>query len=72
MARVKEQRDRELLVMEIFICVIISIIMLACVFVASFISMQTWVRIILIIVGIIPFIIDISYAIRIEQIAGYY
>lgn len=72
MLRVKEKRDKELLEMEIFIGVIISIIMLACVFIASFASMQDWVRVILIIIGIIPFIIGICYAIRIEQIAGYY
>ncbi len=70
--RIKEQRDKELLAMEIFISVIVSIIMLACIFIASFINMQYWLRIILIIIGVIPFVIGISYAIRIEQIAGYY
>ena len=34
--------------------------------------MQNWLRVILIIIGIIPFAIGIGYAIRIEQIAGYY
>ncbi len=34
--------------------------------------MQDWLRAILIIIGIIPFVISICYAIRIEQIAGYY
>lgn len=72
MVRTKEQRDKELLSMEIFISVIISIVMFACIFIASFVSMQDWLRIILIIIGIIPFIIGILYAIRIEQIAGYY
>lgn len=71
MARIKEQRDKELLTMEIFIGVIVSIIMFACIFIASFISMQDWLRIVLIIIGVIPFIIGICYAIRIEQIAGY-
>lgn len=72
MTRIKEQRDKELLVMEIFIGVIVAIILLACIFAASFISMPNWLRITLIIIGIIPFAIGISYAIRIEQIAGYY
>jgi len=70
--RMKEQRDKELLSLEIFIGVMISIIMLACIFVASFVPMQDWLRIVLIVVGIIPFAIGIFYAIRIEQIAGYY
>lgn len=72
MAIIKEQRDKELLSIEIFIGVIVSIIMLACVFIASFVNMQDWLRVALIILGIIPFAIGICYAIRIEQIAGYY
>ncbi len=72
MTKIKEQRDKELLAMEIFIGIIVSIIMLVCIFLASFVNMQDWLRIILIIIGIIPFAIGICYAIRIEQIAGYY
>lgn len=72
MTKLKEQRDKELLILEIFIGVIVSIIMLLCILLASFVSMQDWLKITLIIIGIIPFIIGISYAIRIEQIAGYY
>lgn len=72
MVRLKEQRDKELLVMEIFIGVMISMIMVACILIASLVSMQDWLRVILIMIGIIPFAIGIFYAIRIEQIAGYY
>ncbi len=72
MTRIKEQRDKELLILEIFIGVIVSIVMLACIFITSLVSMPDWFRIILIIIGIIPFAIGICYAIRIEQIAGYY
>ena len=72
MVRIKEQRDKELLSMEIFIGIIVSIIFFACILIASFVSLPTWLRIVLIVIGIIPFIIGLSYAIRIEQIAGYY
>jgi len=72
MTKLKEQRDKELLTLEIFIGIIVSIIMFACIFVASFADMKDWLRVVLIIIGIIPFAIGISYAIRIEQIAGYY
>lgn len=72
MVKVKEQRDKELLVLEIFIGIFISIIMTACILTAALLNMQDWARIILIIIGIIPFAIGICYAIRIEQIAGYY
>lgn len=72
MARIKEQRDKELLLMEIFIGISVSIIMFTFIFIASFISMSNLLRIVLITIGIILFIIGISYAIRIEQVAGYY
>ncbi len=72
MTMLKEQRDKELLSMEIFIGVIVTAILLTCILIASFVSMETWLRIIIICIGIIPFAVGILYAIRIEQIAGYY
>lgn len=72
MTMLKEQRDKELLSMEIFIGVIVTAILLTCIIIASFVSMETWLRIIIICIGIIPFAVGILYAIRIEQIAGYY
>ena len=68
----KEESDRRLLTMEIVIGVLISIVFLALIFVASFAEMEDWLRIVLIIIGFIPFMIMIPFAIRIEQIAGYY
>ena len=72
MTRIKEQRDKELLVLEIFIGAIVSIMMFLCIMIASFVEMEEWIKIVLIVAGIIPFAIGIGYAIRIEQIAGYY
>lgn len=72
MTKMKEKVDKELLSMEVFIGIIITIILLTCVFVVSFINMTDWLRVGLIIVGIILFVIGIKYTIKIEQIAGYY
>ena len=72
MIKIKEKRDKELLILETFIGVIVSMIMFLCIMIASFVQMDNWIRIVLIVFGIIPFAIGISYAIRIEQIAGYY
>ena len=72
MTRFKEQRDKELLVLEIFIGAIVSIMMFLCIMIASFVEMDDWIKIVLIVVGIIPFAIGIGYALRIEQIARYY
>ena len=67
-----DMKDNEKKLEEIFVGIIVSIIMFACIFIASFADMKDWLRVVLIIIGIIPFAIGISYAIRIEQIAGYY
>lgn len=72
MTKSKEQRDKELLRMEIFIGIIVSVVMFTCIFIASFVEMENWLKIILIIIGVVPFAIGIIYAIRIEQVAGYY
>lgn len=72
MTQEKEKRDKEFLNMEIFIGILVSIILISCVFAASFVNMPNWSRIGLIIIGLIPFIIGVGYAIKIEQVAGYY
>jgi len=72
MIKQKEQADKRLLRLEIFIGVVVSLILFALVIVASFVEMPDWLRIVLIVAGIIPFAIGIAYAIRIEQTAGYY
>lgn len=72
MVKQKEQADKRLLSLEIVIGVLSSIILFSCVFVASFVQMADWLRILLIILGFIPFIIGIAYALKIEQVAGYY
>ena len=72
MVKQKEQADKRLLTMEIVIGVLISIVFFTLIFIASFVEMEDWLRITLIITGFIPFIIMVPFAIRIEQIAGYY
>lgn len=72
MTRAKEQRDKELLTIEIFIGIIVSVTMFTCIFIASFVQMENWLKIVLIIIGVVPFAVGINYAIRIEQVAGYY
>ncbi len=68
----KEQADKRLLRLEIFIGVVVSLILFALVFIAAFVEMADWLRIVLIVTGGIPFAIGIAYAIKIEQTAGYY
>lgn len=72
MIRQKERADRQLLSLEIFIATLVSLILISLVLVASFVQMAAWLKIVLIVAGIVPFAIGIEYAIRIEQTAGYY
>lgn len=68
----KEDADKQMLMLEIVIGVLSSVILFSMVFVAAFLPMKDWVRIVLIVGGFIPFIIGIGFAVRIEQTAGYY
>lgn len=72
MVKQKEEADKRLLTIEIVIGVLMSVVFLTLIFIASFIEMEEWLRITLIIIGFIPFIIMIPFAIGIEQKAGYY
>lgn len=72
MVKQKEQADKRLLSLEILIGVLSGLILFSLVFVASFAQMADWLRVVLIVIGIVPFAIGIAYALRIEQVAGYY
>lgn len=68
----KEQADRRLLSLEFFIVILVSVMLFVAIFVASFAPMPDWARITIIAVNIPSFVAGIAYAIRIEQVAGYY
>lgn len=72
MVKQKEQADKRLLSMEIFIGVLVSVILFTLIFVAAYVQMENWLRILLIAVGFVLFIIGCTYALRIEQVAGHY
>ena len=72
MAKIKEEKDRQLLTLEYVLGFTSSISFMILIFVASYIEMATVARIILIVLGIIIFIIGCFYSIKIEQVAGYY
>ena len=68
----KEEADKRLLTMEIFVGVLCIIILLALDVVASYVQMEEWLRVVLIFVGLIPLLIALPFMLKIEQIAGYY
>ncbi len=72
MVRQKEEADKRMLSLEILIGIFSMIILFAFVFTASFAAMADWLRIILVAVGFILGLVGIMFALKIEQVAGYY
>lgn len=72
LVREKEIADKRLLNIEIVLGFITSIFFITLIFVASFVEMQNWIRILLIVVGMVLFAVGIGYCLKIEQTAGYY
>ena len=72
MVKQKEEADKRLLNMEIVTGVICVVFMLALVVMASYAPLEEWVRITLIIIGLIPLLIAMPFMLKIEQKAGYY
>ncbi|MCH5190758.1 MAG: helix-turn-helix domain-containing protein [Oscillospiraceae bacterium] len=68
----KEEADKRLLSLEIFIGVLVSVVLIALIMIATVVQMEDWLRIVLIATGIILFAIGMVYALKIEQVAGYY
>ena len=72
MVKQKEAADKRMLTFEIVIGVLSTVFLFTLIFLASFIQMQTWLRITLISFAMVQFIISMIFALRIEQVAGYY
>lgn len=72
MAKQKEEADKKLLHLEILIGIFSIIILFGFFFVAVFVPMADWLRIVLLVVGFAISMVGICYALKIEQTAGYY
>lgn len=72
MIRQKEQADKRLLSVEIFIGITVTIVLFSLIFIAAFLQMEVWLKILLISFGFVLFLAGCFYALRIEQVAGYY
>ena len=72
MVRQKEQADKRLLALEVFIGITATVVLFALIFIAAFVEMEVWLKVSLIVLGFILFLAGCFYAVRIEQVAGYY
>ena len=72
LAKQKEDADKRLLFMEILVGFICIAFMLALTAVASFLQIEEWVRVVLILIGLLPILVATPFMLKIEQTAGYY
>ena len=72
MVKQKEENDKRLLALEWVIAILSCIILFVPIFVAALLPMEDWQRLVLIFSGFIPGFIGLCFAIKIEQVAGYY
>lgn len=72
MVKLKEAQDRRLLKLEWLIGALALIILFTALGISFLVEMEEWVRGLILAAGIIIFLIAMFYALRIEQIAGYY
>ena len=68
----KEENDKRLLKLEWVIGILSCIILFVPCFIAAYLPMQDWLRVVILFSGFIPGIIGLGFAIKIEQVAGYY
>lgn len=72
MVKQKEESDKRLLTLEVVLGVLSCIVLFVPILIASYLPMEEWQRIVLIISGVVPAIIGVAFSIKIEQVAGYY
>ena len=72
MKKQKEEADKRLLFMEIVIGVTGTLFLFSLILVAALLTMEVWLRIVLIALGFVVFIVLCLFALNIEQKAGYY
>ena len=72
MVEQKQQADKRLLTLEIFVGITATVTLFTLIFVAAFVQMADWLRFTLIGLGFVIFLAGCFCALRIEQVAGYY
>ena len=72
MAKQKQLAEKRLLLMEWVITVFSVILLLGMCAIAGFVPMQNWIRVLLIVIGFVLCLIGLGFAIRVEQVAGYF
>ena len=68
----KQKADKNLLNLEVLVGMMCVVILLGLTAFASFMELEEWLRVVLILIGLVPFLVALPFLIKIEQTAGYY
>jgi len=73
MVQEKEQKDSQLLTFEWVIIILSCLVLFIPIIIGSVVQIeQDWIRTVIVLSGFIPAIVGFSFALKIEQVAGYY
>jgi len=72
MVKEKERADKNLLTLEWVIGILSMIVLFVPIMIAALLPMEDWQRIILTFSGFIPCFVGFFFAVKIDQVAGYY
>ena len=68
----KEEADKRLLALEWVVGILSVIVLIVPIIIAAYVQMEDWQRVLLVFSGFIPCFVGVCYAVKIEQVAGYY
>ena len=72
MKKQKEEADKRLLTIEIVIGLLTCSVFLTLCAISAYANITDWLKVLLVIIGLVPFLIACFFGIKIEQKAGYY
>ena len=72
MIKKKEECDRQLLAFEWVIGILSTLVLFILILIGAILPLEDWMKAVIVSAGIIPAIVGYAFALKIEQIAGYY
>ena len=72
MVKIKEEQDKHLFMIEWVVGILSILILFVPIMLGALLPMEDWQRIVVVFSGFIPAFVGFMFALRIEQIAGYY
>ena len=72
MVKEKEQADKHLLKLEVVIGVLSVLVLLVATVISAYAPLEEWKRVLIVLAGLVVCVIGIGFALKIEQVAGYY